>query len=104
MGLLQGPSHGFADLNFSLSGSNGEIVGEFHYFPDANYSGTDQLILEFNNSHGLPNEMILEFEIEHQEDPPVVLLPLEMKHPEGDLNVTKLVAYDSDPGDINSLI
>ena len=94
------------EINVTQFPSFGTVVienNEFRYTPDANYSGEDKLVLEFYNLYGLPASLSITLGIQHQEDPPIVLTPLEIKHPEGDLNVTTLRAYDSDPLDKNSL-
>jgi hypothetical protein len=89
------PSHGSTEIN--------EQDGFFTYFPDSNFSGNDQLTLEFLNNDKLPFYLDLDLFVAPQPDPPVVRTPIEIKHSEGDLNVTLLKAYDSDPEDKNQL-
>ena len=89
------PTHGTVEID--------EEDGSFTYFPDSNFSGNDQLTLEFLNNDKLPFYLELDLFVEPQPDPPVVRTPMEIKHPERDLNVTLLEAYDSDPEDKNQL-
>ncbi len=95
------PSNGSTNLDFTESGT--AMVGELKYTPDGNFSGEDELILEFVNKVGLRSYINLIIEILPEDDAPVVRTPLELKHKEGDLNVTLLDAYDGDPVDKNSL-
>ena len=96
--IFQAPENGKIELD-------GLVFEEtvFTYTPDANFSGSDQAVLEFLNREDLPIKINLEFIVLPVEDPPVSRVPSILEHPEGDLNVTMLLAYDSDPGDKTKL-
>ena len=75
----------------------------FSYVPDSNFSGSDQAVLEFLNHENLPVYIDFNFTVLPVDDPPVSRAPSVLEHPEEDLNVTMLLAHDSDPGDKTKL-
>ncbi len=85
---------GKAEIQESLVGD--ELEGLFSYQPDANASGSDLVSVKFLNKLGLPVHLNLHLSIAPVDDAPVPRTPNLILHPEGDLNVTLLEAFDSD--------
>ena len=85
---------GKAEIQESLVGD--ELEGLFSYQPDANASGSDLVSVKFLNKLGLPVHLNLHLSIAPVDDAPVPRTPNLILHPEGDLNIALLEAFDSD--------
>ena len=106
------PSPKMISANVFQKPENGTIVIDgttfedsvFSFMADSNFSGSDQAVLEFLNQDNLPVYITIDFTVLPVDDPPVSRTPSALEHPEGDLNVTMLLAHDSDPGTRQSFL
>jgi hypothetical protein len=81
---------------------NATIVGStFTYLPDGNYSGSDTVVLEVNNTAGLKDTLTLNITVTAVDDPPSIQTPAVIDHPENQGHVIALSAVDDNNVTLN---
>ncbi|MBT3667379.1 MAG: hypothetical protein HN548_07850, partial [Opitutae bacterium] len=81
---------------------NATIVGStFTYLPDGNYSGSDTVVLEVNNTAGLKDTLTLNITVTAVDDPPSIQTPAVINHPENQGHVMALTADDDNNVTLN---
>jgi hypothetical protein len=96
---------GIAAYGINTSGANGTASinangTAFNYVPDGNFTGTDTVIVEVNNTSGLTTTIPIIISVSSIADPPVITTPSIINHPENQQVVADLSATDDD--DLNS--
>ena len=82
---------------------NATIIGNttFSYIPDGNFSGTDTVVLEVNNTAGLKDTLTLNITVTAVDDPPAIQTPAVINHPENQGHVIALSAVDDNNVTLN---
>ena len=84
----------FQVLTNGMHGNATIINNVFSYTPDGNYTGSDSVVLEVNNTAGLKDTLTLNFTVTPVNDPPSILSSPTINHPENKAHVISLVAVD----------
>ena len=82
---------------------NATIAGNatFTYIPDGNFTGSDVVILEVNNTAGLKSSLTLNINVTPVDDPPSILTSAVISHPENQGHVIALSAEDDNNVTLN---
>lgn len=75
--------------------------GVFSYTPDGNFTGSDLVVLEVNNTAGLKDTLTLNISVTAFDDPPSILTPTNINHPENQGHVVALTAVDDNNVTLN---
>ena len=67
---------------------------QFNYLPDGNFTGTDAVVVEVNNSVGLTTTLPITITVNSINDQPVFATPFVINHPENKQDIMTLQADD----------
>ena len=80
--------------NATITGSIPAFPLNFNYIPDGNFTGTDTVVLEVNNTAGLKDTLTLNITVNPVDDPPSIQTPALINHPENQNQVVSFTAVD----------
>ena len=98
------PGSGIGQYRVLTNGNDGNatIIGNtFSYTPDGNFTGTDVVVLEVNNTAGLKDTLTLNIIVTAFDDPPAIQTPAVINHPENLGHVIALSAVDDNNVTLN---
>ena len=93
----QNTGGGIAGYGVRTNGANGTatVTGStFNYVPDGNFTGTDVVVVEVNNTSGLSTSLSITIQMNSVNDLPVITTPLDINHTENLGTVANLSAAD----------
>ena len=87
--------------NATITGTVGSPPINFTYVPDGNFTGSDVVVLEVNNTAGLKDTLTLNVTVTPVDDPPSIQTPAIINHPENRGHVIALSAVDDNNVTLN---
>ena len=93
----QNTGGGIAGYGVKVNGSHGTatVTGQtFDYIPDGNFTGTDVVIVEVNNTSGISTTLPINITVNSINDLPVIRTPFVLNHSENQQDIVTLSAAD----------
>jgi hypothetical protein len=93
----QNSGGGIAGYGVKVNGSYGTatVTGQtFDYVPDGNFTGSDVVIVEVNNTSGISTTLPINITVNSINDLPVIRTPFDLNHSENQQNIVTLSAVD----------
>ena len=87
--------------NATITGDISSPPVNFSYVPDGNFTGSDVVVLEVNNTAGLKSSLALNINVTPVDDPPNITTPALIDHPENQGHVIALSAEDDNNVTLN---